>query len=90
MKIKQDVHVLNPVTPPKEIFDARAKEYWDDMDGLIELLNRANPKIQITNSLSPHIMNYLLWRLLFEIKSIKIVEQEHSRLLKLFKNYFNL
>ena len=52
------------------IFYKRAVKYWEEMYGIMDLLNWANPKIRITSPDSPHMTHFLLWRLLSEIKGV--------------------
>ena len=52
-------------------FDEKAQIYWQEMFGLLELLNFNNKKYTISSVESPIITNYLLWRLLNEIKQLK-------------------
>ncbi len=49
-------------------FDTRAKIYWEELFGLMDVLNANNSKITITSPDSPYILQYLIWRLLNEIK----------------------
>lgn len=64
-----------PQTVDNDRFLNRARSYWNDMTGIMELLNEANPLIKITDSSSPHVMNYLLWRTLMETKKVRKAEQ---------------
>ena len=49
-------------------FDKRANLFWDDLLGIIEILNKANPSRAINETTSPIITDYLLWRILSELK----------------------
>ena len=57
-------------------YDERAKEFWDELFGIIDILNRANPKHSIQQITSPTITNYLLWRILNELKILNLKEKE--------------
>lgn len=52
-------------------FDKRAQIFWNEMFGLLDLLNFNNDKMLIRTVESPVITDYLLWRLLNEIKLLK-------------------
>lgn len=52
-------------------FDRRAQVFWDELFGIIDLLNKANPKNSIQEITNPTISNYLLWRVLSEIKLLR-------------------
>lgn len=49
-------------------YDKRANLFWNELFGIIELLNRANPRNSISDIHNPTITNYLLWRILTELK----------------------
>lgn len=65
MKIKQQ----SPVT--RDRFDKRAQTFWNDMFGLLDLLNFNNDKVIIHSPESPILTNYLLWRILSEMKLLR-------------------
>lgn len=49
-------------------FIKRASQYWEDLEGIIKLLNDAHPRYNIDKIDSRIITNYLLWRILTEQK----------------------
>ena len=51
-----------------EEFDKRIKQFWNDIDGIINLLNNNTDKVIIKNYDSKIITDYLLWRILNELK----------------------
>lgn len=67
----------------KDRFDQRAQDYWETMYGLLNLLNYNNSKTIIRSVESPIITNYLLWRILNELKVLretqKITENANTR-----------
>ena len=63
-------------------FDARAKEFWQDMEGLKDLLNSANPNFTIASHKDETILHYLLWRLLAEIKELGLSNEELKKVIK--------
>ncbi len=56
----------------EDIFEERGEDYWRDIKGIVELLNNANSNTPVHEFTSPIITNYLLWRMLFELKSLNI------------------
>lgn len=71
-KLTDEIEETRATTPDKaDRFDKRAKTYWDEMFGLLDLLNFNNQKVIIRSVESPIITNYLLWRILNELKVIK-------------------
>lgn len=51
-----------------DIINNRASNFWEDVDGITDLLNKSQSKIIITHPNSPIISHYLLWRILNELK----------------------
>lgn len=64
-------------------FDKRADNFWNDIRGIVELLNRSNSSQSIFTYQSPMITNYLLWRILMETK--KPNSKEIKELTKIIK-----
>lgn len=56
-------------------FDERAKQFWIELFGIIDILNKANPKNSISDIHNPTITNYLLWRILNELKLLNIKDK---------------
>ena len=56
----------------KEEFEDRTAEFWNDIDGIINLLNETDPKDTNTTINSPQVTQYLLWRILSELKILKL------------------
>ena len=53
----------------KEVeFTGRTEVFWNEIDGIISLLNLTDPKHTRTHIESPQVMYYLLWRILTELK----------------------
>ena len=53
-------------------FEDRTAEFWNDIDGIIGLLNDTDPKNTNTTINSPQVSQYLLWRILEELKLLKL------------------
>lgn len=53
-------------------FADRVSEFWKDIDGIISLLNQTDNKKSNTTIESPQVTQYLLWRILNEIKLLKL------------------
>lgn len=53
-------------------FEERTSEFWNDIDGIISLLNKTDDKKTNTTIESPQVTQYLLWRILNEIKLLKL------------------
>lgn len=51
-----------------ELTFEEAEIFWTDINGIMELLNNANNRYEIIKPDSPMITNYLLWRILNELK----------------------
>lgn len=67
--------IREPSKLPNE-FEERAVNFWDDIDGMIELLNKTDPKHTQTTIDSPQVNHFLLWRLLTEIKELKTQQKK--------------
>lgn len=52
-------------------YDKRAATFWKEMFGLIDLLNFNNKKYIIRSLESPILTNYLIWRMLNEMKGFR-------------------
>jgi len=52
----------------ENIYEARVKTFWDEIKGIMALLNNSNPTFKITDHRDPTITQYLLWRILTEGK----------------------
>lgn len=59
-------------------FEDRTLEFWDDIDGIIALLNSTDPKKTNTNIESPQVTHYLLWRILNELKGVGVKQKKIS------------
>ena len=70
-KIKQERATIEDIA-----FDERAKQFWIELFGIIDILNRANPKNSISDIHNPTITNYLLWRILNELKVLNIKDKQ--------------
>lgn len=68
--------------PKKDEFDERAEEFWKDIKSIVSVLNKANRDNTIYEFSSPIITNYLLWRVLNEIKQSEL---EQIRIIELLK-----
>lgn len=53
-------------------FEERTTQFWEDEDGIINLLNKTDPKNSNTTFNSPIITHYWLWRILEELKRLKL------------------
>ena len=51
---------------------SKAEAFWSDIKGIQSLLNQTNRQFQITNHRDPTITQYLLWRILSELKILNI------------------
>lgn len=71
----------------KEVED-RANQFWSELDGIIDFLNRANPRLRITDHRDPTITQYLLWRILVENKLSN--QKTERNLLKEFKQIIEI
>ena len=79
MKIKEEAQ--SPFTDI-DPFQERAKEFWSDIDGIVDLLNKTDPKHENTTIHSPQVNQYLFWRILSELKSLKVEQNKIFRELK--------
>ena len=70
-KIKQQRVTIDDIA-----FDERAKQFWIELFGIIDILNKANPKNSISDIHNPTITNYLLWRILNELKVLNIKDKQ--------------
>ena len=53
----------------KEEFEDRGNQFWDEIRGIVELLNKTNRAgFFITDHRDPTVTQYLLWRILIENK----------------------
>jgi len=52
-------------------FIQTGREFWGDIQAIVDMLNLANPQSPIYDYRSPVITNYLIWRLLAETKRKK-------------------
>lgn len=59
-----------------DIIDDRVATFWKEMDGIIDFLNKSNKKIIIQHYNSPIITNYILWRMLNELKILNIQQKQ--------------
>lgn len=70
-----------PVTIDR--YDKRAQTFWEELYGLLNLLN-SNTQKTVINSVESNILtDYLLWRILNELKllnELKITENANTRL----------
>lgn len=64
--------------PENTDFENRTSQFWDDIDGIIALLNRTDPKHTNTIIDSPQVNHYLLWRILSELKTMKVEQKKMS------------
>lgn len=64
----------------KNKYQKRAEQFWDDIKGMVALLNAANREHQIQDIRHPTITNYLLWRILNEIKKTATLESDVEKL----------
>ena len=46
----------------------RFEEFWDDINGIVDMLVGTNPKFATISPESPLVTDYLLWRMLAESK----------------------
>ena len=53
-------------------FESRGDEFWKDIKGIVRMLNKVNPKNPVYEYSSPIITNYLIWRMLFELKQLNL------------------
>ncbi len=72
--IKDPFDVINP--PALDEGEERTLDFWQDIDGIIELLNRTDPKHTNTTIESPAVLQFLIWRLLTETKELKIAQKK--------------
>ena len=49
----------------------RFEQFWDDINGIVEMLVATNPKFATISPESPLVTDYLLWRMLAESKKNK-------------------
>lgn len=74
---KLELDVITPLileeNPNK--FQKRALEFWNEIDGIVDLLNEMDPKRNHTTIESPQVNLFLMWRLLNEIKDLKIQQK---------------
>lgn len=70
-----DIRVDKPINTD---FENRTSQFWDDIDGIIALLNRTDPKHTNTILNSPQVNHYLMWRILSEIKNMKVEQKKVS------------
>jgi len=52
----------------KDKYDKRAQIFWEEVEGIKNLLNAANKGFQITDHRDQTITQYILWRMLNELK----------------------
>ncbi len=62
----------------EDVHIKRFEEFWNDINGITELLVKTNPKYTIISDESPLVTDYLLWRLLKEGKKSKKKEKEDA------------
>ena len=64
----------------KEITEQEAEDrmrvFWNEIKGILKTFNLANPHNSFNSYDSPRITNYLLWRLLTEIKILNIQQKQ--------------
>ena len=56
----------------------RFEEFWDDINGIVEMLVATNPKFATISPESPLVTDYLLWRMLTESKKGNKKKEEKS------------
>lgn len=56
--------------------EERTSDFWNDIDGIITLLNNTDPKHTETTIESPQVNHYLMWRILTELKEVKIKQRK--------------
>ncbi len=60
----------------KAKFEERVIDFWEDIDGIIALLNQTDPKHTNTTINSPQVIQFLLWRQLNELKLLRTVQKK--------------
>lgn len=60
----------------------RFKQFWQEMAGIIELLNETNDKFHSTSINSPAVTLYLQWRTLNELKKVQTAEAKLNKKLE--------
>ncbi len=63
----------------KEEFEDRTSTFWQDEDGVIALLNETDPKNSNTTFNSPIVTHYWLWRILEELKLLKLPRKRERK-----------
>ena len=54
-----------------DVHTKRFEEFWNDINGITEMLVKTNPKYTTISDESPLVTDYLLWRMLAESKKNK-------------------
>lgn len=73
-EIKEEIYTRKDLLPqeddikPSE-YEKRINDFWRELEGIRLLLNNANRGVSISSYDSPVLTNFLLWRLLNELKS---------------------
>lgn len=52
----------------KEEFEDRGDQFWEEIQGIVDMLNKTSPKFKITDHRDATVTQYLLWRVLTEGK----------------------
>lgn len=78
-----EINEATPITPDK--FDKRAQSFWEELYGLLRLLNSNTDKTIIQSVESNILTDYLLWRILNELKLLR----ETNKLTENANTWFN-
>lgn len=52
-------------------FEDRGIQFWEEIQGIVDMLNETNPKFKIRDHRDATVTQYLLWRVLSESKTTK-------------------